>query len=445
MACDGDTEPAASHPPEASGLGVYDTYFKLIGLIQPGLSIATMTSPPPPLRITLSGTNLEFARSHNRRVVMEAIRLHGQLTRADIARLTALTPQTISNITSELQGLGFLRALEPAKGQRGQPATPFVIDADGAYSIGLQIDQRTLVAVVVDIAGKVRARHTVAVDRPTPEQALPLIAGVVQALKAAAGVDWTRVLGLGLAVPGPFGVEGLSAVGPTALPGWQDLSIARQVSAAIGLPVIMENDATAAAIGERLHGVARTLRSFTYLFIGTGLGAGMFQDGHLYKGEGHNAGEIGHMIVVPDGRACPCGNRGCLERYVSLQAAYEALGIAGTDQAEPALLMSEDPAARVRLEGWLDEAAVRLRQAVNILESMLDTESIVIGGFLPSPVLARLIERLAPLHASVAARRDRTVPRVMAGLAGHDTAALGAAALPIFDELNPNIGVLLKS
>jgi predicted NBD/HSP70 family sugar kinase len=253
------------------------------------------------------------------------------------------------------------------------------------------------------------------------------------------------VLGLGLAVPGPFGVEGLSAVGPTALPGWQDLSIARQVSDAIGLPVIMENDATAAAIGERLHGVARTLRSFTYLFIGTGLGAGLFQDGHLYKGEGHNAGEIGHMIVVPDGRACPCGNRGCLERYVSLQAAYEALAIADIDHAEPALLLSEDPAARVRLEGWLIEAAVRLRQAVNILESMLDTESIVIGGFLPPPVLAMLIERLAPLHASVAARRDRTVPRVMAGLAGHDTAALGAAALPIFDELNPNIGVLLKS
>ncbi len=402
-------------------------------------------SAPDPLRASLSGTNLEFARSHNRRVVMEAVRLHGRLTRAEIARFTALTPQTISNITAELQALGFLTALAPEKGQRGQPATPFVINADGAYSIGLQIDQHAMIAVMVDLSGRVRARSTRRVQRPTPAQALPLIRTVVDQLKKSADIDPARLLGVGLAVPGPFDVEGLSSVGPTTLPGWQDLSIAQQVSAAIGLPVIMENDATAAAIGERLHGVARTLRSFTYLFIGTGLGAGLFQDGHLYKGAGHNAGEVGHMIVVPDGRACPCGNRGCLERYVSLQAAFEALGIDEADHADPARLLADDAATRRKREAWLDEAALRLRQAVNILESMLDAEAIVIGGFLPSSLLAMLLARLEPLHVSVGARRHRTVPRVMAGLAGHDTAALGAAALPIFDELNPNPGVLLKA
>ncbi len=299
----------------------------------------------PPVA-SLSGTNLEFARSHNRRVVMEAIRLHGRLTRADIARLTALTPQTISNIASELQKLGFLNALAPERGTRGQPATPFVINPDGAYSIGLQIDQNMMVAVVVDLSGKIRGRCTLAVDHPTPAQALPLVRDVVETLRKSSDADWSRVLGLGLAVPGPFDVEGLSAVGPTALPGWQDLSIAQQIGTAIGLPVIMENDATAAAIGERLHGVARTFRSFTYLFIGTGLGAGMFHDGHLYKGSGHNAGEIGHMIVVPDGRQCPCGNRGCLERYVSLQAAYEALEIGDLAHATPQMLLDPSPAAR---------------------------------------------------------------------------------------------------
>jgi len=374
----------------------------------------------PPVA-SLSGTNLEFARSHNRRVVMEAVRLHGRLTRADIARLTALTPQTISNIASELQKLGFLNALTPERGTRGQPATPFVINPDGAYSIGLQIDQNMMVAVVVDLSGRVRGRCTLAVDHPTPAQALPLVSDVVETLRKSSDADWGRV------------------------PGWQDLSIAQQVGNAIGLPVIMENDATAAAIGERLHGVARTFRSFTYVFIGTGLGAGMFQDGHLYKGSAHNAGEIGHMIVVPDGRACPCGNRGCLERYVSLQAAYEALEIGDLAHATPQMLLDPSPAARKRLDRWLDEAAQRLRQAVNILESMLDSEAVVIGGFLPSSVLALLIERLEPLHTSVAARRNRQTPRVIAGLAGHDTAALGAAALPIFDELNPNIGVLLKA
>ena len=119
------------------------------------------------------------------------------------------------------------------------------------------------------------------------------------------------------------------------------------------------------------------------------------------------------MIVVPDGRSCPCGNRGCLERYVSLQAAYEALEIGDLAHATPQMLLDPSPVARARLDGWLDEAAQRLRQAVNILESMLDAEAVVIGGFLPSSVLALLIERLEPLLTSVAARRNRGMQRLL--------------------------------
>ena len=141
-----------------------------------------------------------------------------------------------------------------------------------------------------------------------------------------------------MAMPGPFGVEGLTSVGPTALPGWQDFPIAEELQQLTGIPVTVENDATAAAIGERLYGVARNLNSFVYLFIGTGLGAGLFLDGHLYKGSRHNAGEIGHMIVSPGGLQCDCGKRGCLERYVSLRAAYEFLDFPDPDHgfARPA-------------------------------------------------------------------------------------------------------------
>src|SRR4051812_30641695 len=128
-----------------------------------GHNRAAMSPVTPSNAVSLSGTNLEFARSHNRRVVMEAIRLHGRLTRADIARLTALTPQTITNIASELQKLGFINALTPERGTRGQPATPFVINPDGAYSIGLQLDQQSMVAVVDDLSGKVRGRCTLGV------------------------------------------------------------------------------------------------------------------------------------------------------------------------------------------------------------------------------------------------------------------------------------------
>ncbi len=390
----------------------------------------------------MAGTNLEHARAHNRRAVIETIRLNGQRTRAEVARLTALTPQTVSNIAAELLDGGMLLAGEPMReGARGQPAIPLSINPDGAYSLGIQLDTQSLIAVAVDLAGQCRARVEAPVQRPDPQLALPLIEEVVGRLRADSGIDWGRVLGLGLVMPGPFGVEGMSSVGPTTLPGWEEVDAAAQLERRLDLPVLLEKDATAAAIGERLYGRAAALRNFVYLFIGAGLGAGLFLDGRLYAGVRHNAGEIGHMIVMPDGRPCDCGNHGCLERYVSLRALYETLGLA--DDAELAARSLERPTPEIcyGMERWLATAAPPLRQAINILESLLDIEAVVIGGFLPPALLEQLEQRLHPLPGSI---RQSCGPRVLLGSAGRDTVALGAAALPIFDEFNPQYEVLLK-
>jgi predicted NBD/HSP70 family sugar kinase len=393
---------------------------------------------------TIAGTNLEQAKSHNRRVVIEAVRINGALSRAEIARLTALSSQTVSNIVAELEKVGMLKAAARRRAGRGQPATPLSINPDGAYSIGLQLDHRELIGVAVDLAGKIRARGRASVDQPGPDQALPAMRRLVARLAKSPRIDRRRLLGIGLSMPGPFGVEGITSVGPTALPGWQDFPIAAELGRRTGLPVIVENDATAAAIGERLHGVARRLDSFVYLFIGTGLGAGLFLDGHLFKGSAHNAGEIGHMIVEPEGRPCPCGNRGCLERYLSLRAAFEWLKIPDPDHASPETLTALLAAGDRRLNRWIDSVLAPTRRAINILESIIDPEAIVLGGFLPLPVLTMLIEGLEPLPPSVGARRARNAPRILLGAAGRETSALGAAALPIFDEINPQYDVLLK-
>jgi predicted NBD/HSP70 family sugar kinase len=393
---------------------------------------------------TVAGTNLEQAKSHNRRVVIEAVRINGALSRAEIARLTALSSQTISNIVGELETAGILKAAARRRAGRGQPATPLSIDPDGAYSIGLQLDHRELIGVLVDLAGRIRARGLVEVDQPAPGEALPAMRRLIGRLLKSARIDRNRLLGIGLAMPGPFGVEGITSVGPTALPGWQDFPVAAELGRLTGLAVIVENDATAAAIGERLHGVARSLDSFVYLFVGTGLGAGLFLGGHLFKGSAHNAGEIGHMIVEPEGRACPCGNRGCLERYLSLRAAYEYLKLPDPDHATPEMLSEVLATDERRMRRWIDSVLPPMRRAVNILESILDPDAIVLGGFLPLPILTMLYERLDPLPPSVGARRTRNAPRILLGAAGPDTAALGAAALPIFDEINPQFDVLLK-
>lgn len=388
---------------------------------------------------TVSGTNLEYARSHNRRAVLETVRLNGQLTRADLARLTALTPQTVSNIAAELLDAGMLLAGQPLReGARGQPAIPLTLNPDGAYAVGMQLDHQMLVALALDLSGRVRARLEAPVSRPSPDEALPLISDLLQRLRRESGLDWGRLLGLGLVMPGPFGVEGMTSVGPTTLPGWEEVDAAG-LERALGLPVLLEKDATAAAIGERLYGMASELRNFVYLFIGAGLGAGLFLDGRLYTGGRRNAGEAGHMMVVPAGRPCDCGNRGCLERYVSLQALYEELGIAGGPLATPEHLAARGIDAAG--ERWLDAAAGPLRQAINILESMLDIDAVVLGGLLPPVWQEALMARLHPLPLSV---RSSSGERVRQGSAGRDVVALGAAALLVFDEFNPQYEVLLK-
>ncbi|WP_312119135.1 ROK family transcriptional regulator, partial [Pantoea vagans] len=274
-----------------------------------------------------SGTNLEHARAHNRRVVIEAIRLHGELTRAELARMTALTPQTVSNIVAELEQAGLLTSRQPRRSGRGQPSIPVTLNPTSAWSIGIHLDHQTLLLVLVDLSGEVHFRRLVLVQKPQPAATLACIAGVLEEMRAFLGTQWKKVLGIGVVMPGPFGVEGISSVGPTTLNGWEQVDIEAELAAISGLPVTLENDATVAAIGERFHGTARHLNSFIYLYIGTGLGAGIFTDGHIYTGHAHNAGEIGHIVVEPGGRDCYCGNQGCLDRYVSFQAAYDFCGL----------------------------------------------------------------------------------------------------------------------
>ena len=155
-----------------------------------------------------------------------------------------------------------------------------------------------------------------------PRTVLGVIADLVKRSpnRSRAGRERGRMLGIGLAMPGPFDVEFMSFVGPTTLEGWQGVPIRERLAAMTGLPTFIEIDHAAAALGERLYGIGRNVRDFYYLYFGVGLGGCMVHDGAILRGGHGNAGEIGHLPLVPDGEPCPCGNRGCLERYLSLRS-----------------------------------------------------------------------------------------------------------------------------
>jgi predicted NBD/HSP70 family sugar kinase len=395
------------------------------------------------------GTNIEHARTLNRRVVFEAVRRHGAITRADLARMTGLTPQAVSNISAELRDAGLIREGNRRQGLRGQPAIEFSLEPKGGYAIGLSLGHQSLSGVLVDLGGGVIASNAL----PTKAHILPLdtlvdaMETAVEGLISQALLPRSQLWGVGCGLPGLVR-DGVLTVDTMA--GGDErphYPLAQSLGNRLNLPVIAENDARAAAIGERLYGVGRQARHFFYLHFGFGIGGGMIVDGEHHRGGSGGAGEIGHMIVKLGGRPCSCGNRGCLEQYCSLFAAGEAVGGAdrSADQVRPDELSARLAENEPRFMAWLHEAAQHLRTAIHNIEIMFDPETVVIGGGLPEDVLDRLVTLTHPLLPSVYPdpRKGRALPRLTVATA-QDMPALGAAALPISAMIQPSLGLLWK-
>lgn len=392
----------------------------------------------------LTGSNPELTRGFNRRVVLEAVRLHGPLSRADLARMTGLSAQAISNIADQLLGDGLLIEERRRSGARGQPPLELALNPTGGHTLGLSLDYDRLGAALVDLAGNVVATRQVGLGRTAAGTVLKTIEQTVARLVRSAGIDRTRVLGAGLVVPALFEAGNVVAFGPSGIPGLEGLPLAQLLSQRLAMPVLVENDATAAAIGEHLYGHGRGLRDFIYIYFGVGLGSGIFIAGQPHRGVTGKAGELGHVIVEPDGRPCPCGNRGCLERYVSLSAAIAAVrkGAPNGQPIDPDELTRRLAEKDTAILAWLDLAAGHLRTAIAMIENLLEPQTIILGGLAPDPLLDALLARLQPLLPSVRDRADRSLPRVQKAKAGLETPTLGAAALPLFRSIAPHLGLV---
>ncbi|MGF7006578.1 ROK family protein [Aminobacter sp. BE322] len=386
-------------------------------------------------QVTL-GKNPERSRDHNRRVVLDVVRRNGSLGRMQIARLTHLTAQAIANIVDELVSEKLLMETGRLRSGRGQPPIQFAVNPDGAMTIGIEVASDHIVSTVLDLSGQPRSKQITPVRDTSPSQVIAHLRAELDAVRAAFKAP---LLGIGVVMPGPFEIEGMTSVGPTTLPGWADIDAASLLTGACGEQVTVENDANAAAVGERLFGAGHSISSFAMIYFGAGVGLGMIQDGVPFRGAFGNAGEIGHVVVAPRGKACPCGQHGCLERYASLHALREKLAeadIADADFADLSRLHTERHPVFVE---WMDETATYLAPMIAMIENILDPETVILGGTLPDAVIDGLIARMGTLPISVASRRRRALPRVLRGQTGQFTAALGAAALPLFEVVTPKL------
>jgi len=389
------------------------------------------------------GSNPERNRAHNRRVVLEVIRMHEHLGRTEIARRAQITPQAVANIVEELLEEGLLIELGRLRSGRGQPPIQFAVNPNGPLTAGIEVAADHMVTVLLDLSGGIRGQSIISLgpDSQGPDAVPELAAAEVRKLQARLGTDNSTLLGIGVVMPGPFEIEGMSSVGPATLPGWAGVDPAPLFAKATEQHVVVENDATAAVVGERLYGAGRQLGTFCYLYFGVGLGLGVIQDRRPVRGAFGNAGEIGHVGLTPRKGKAIYGPAGALERFVSVFALRERLAMAGIYTATVDDIQKLHDEGNQTLLDWIAMAADYLAPAVAMLENIFDPETVIFGGGLPDSVLDAVIAALEPLPVSVATRPQRTHPRVLRGQTGQLTAALGAAALPLLDTISPHLSV----
>ncbi|RRR98117.1 ROK family transcriptional regulator [Glycomyces terrestris] len=381
------------------------------------------------------------ARASAARRVLDLLRTEGTISRVELAERTGLTAATITNTVRPLIADGLVREIgrDPQPG-RGQPRRLLQLVPDAWHAIGVQVDRTTTTIEVLDFAGgRVAAASLPGTGGDGPEETVRALAGHVDALLDRAGVPRARVLGAGLVTHGPQDLE--RGVLLTAQPGpdWLEYPLTGALAARLGLPVLLENDATAAAVGELWAGEPRT-DTFGLVYMSAGIGGGVIVDGEVYRGRASNAVEIGHVALAGGSTPCVCGGAGCAQAEAAPQAVVaRALADPGLAErfalsgARDGALADFDRIARAWRDGDREAAAMLERsarwigQAAVTLVNLFDLDTVVLAG--PAFTVAGTLYRdhVAAELERLALGRALSRPKVLVSSDAASAAALGGA------------------
>lgn len=392
-----------------------------------------------------SGTNQEGTSAHNRRVMIDALRLNGKLSRADLARASGLTKQAVSNIIDDLERDGLVVSLAAVRNGRGKPSTPYRLVPEGAFAIGLQIDRHITRVIAVNLIGTVLVRAEANLPPGGPANGARVILDLVEQVRTEltgiAEQSEQRLVGLCVAMPGPFGLA-TDNDDQWMMAAWQNFPLLDTLAAGTGLEVALQNDAAACATAERMVGAAHGVDHAVCLYVGYGIGAGLILNGELYAGGNGNAGEIGMALLPPTARR---PEQSSLEHRASLASLYQHLN---ADPADPelhdrlnALVSNDDPA----VASWIDAAAEELRWGVQLIETIFDPQTVILCSSAPEALTRRIFDAIHPLLPSIANRPGRALPRLQLGMTDPWSVALGAAAEPISRAFDPRFSAILKT
>ena len=355
----------------------------------------------------------EDTRRHHRSLLLQQLFREGPASRADLARASGLTRVTVSDLVGDLLAEGLVAELgAPAESRVGKPPTLVGLSADSSHVIGIDLSGTDRMSgAVLNLAGEVQSRHEIALDGATGDEAVALVHRLTSELIATTS---RPVLGIGVGSPGVVDEMGTVIDAPNL--GWRGTPLATGLADALDVPVFVANDANTAVLGEHTFGESGD-GGLLVLRVGTGVGAGLVLGGSLLHGHLGAAGEIGHVVVDPDGERCACSRVGCLETVLAVPRLRPRLDAAGADA-----------------DAVLTEVGVQLGIALAPVVGMLNLHEIVLTG--PTEILDGPLREAADRTI-----RSRTMPVSSEALVirtstlGEDVVISGAAVLVLAGQL----------
>lgn len=387
-----------------------------------------------------------FLKQKNIAAVLKALHLEQAVSRAKIALLTGIAPSTVSNIIDKLEREQIVEYIDGSTtpSSVGRPPVMIRFNPSSFYAIGIEINLFNSRVMVVGIDGRVIKKHRIDVDaRTNPDGVLSSLAEATGRLISESGVEWERVMGIGISFRGLIDRTRGLVQRSTSLPEWGQKSVVDIFQKTFPCPSFVENNANAMVLGETRFGNSRGKRNVLGVIVEEGIGGGIMINGRLYLGNHSAAGELGHMSIAPSGPVCHCGNRGCLRTLCS-ESAVEANAIrivksgantlleARSDVENPSMTAQDVVNAAQREDtvciDIINDAARHLGMALVNLVNLLCPEVVVFNnGTLPS--YPAFLEEVRRLISERSYSKDLGTPELRISSLGESAVCIGAACV----------------
>ncbi|WFU09387.1 ROK family transcriptional regulator [Rhizobium sp. CB3090] len=398
-------------------------------------------TPSSPMILDPSGgANQVRVRAHNERLVLSLVRRHGALSKAEIARRSGLSAQTVSVIMRALEKEGLLSRGEPVRGRVGQPSIPMRLNPDAVLSFGVKIGRRSADLVLMDFVGRIRMQLHQIYPYPLPQDIMSFVTSGIQELEARlSSEERRRLAGVGIAAPFELWNWAEEVGAPDgAMEAWRGFDLQAEVAARVPYLVYLQNDATSACGAELVFGVGPRYPDFVYLFIGSFLGGGIVLNSSIFVGRTGTAGALGPLPVR--------GRNGETRQLLDIASIFVLENLLRDRGFDPRpLWYSADNWIDFGepLETWIQDTAKALAQAIVAAASIIDFSAAIIDGGFPDWVRERVV-RATIKAASDLDLQGVVLPEIIEGAVGPQARAIGGASLPIFARYLIDQNILFK-